>query len=349
MGIESSVTSLDIVSIEDPNNVAVTCLLELSSDVLQETNDDIFSRLQKLLKTAAKVIWATLGTGLHVTNPNLAKREGLTQSISSEHDDTAFTIVSFTDADSLPSAGSRLAKVVAQIQTQDRLGTETHYIEHQGLLGTMRVVPEAQISDSVTNHCLEPRYRSSPSTKIGGPPRKNAYLEIGAPGLLNPLHSLSDSSENAAIRDEEIEAEISAAGLNVNDFLIALGRMQSTYIGREAAGVVSKVDSAAGFEVGDRVACYSPRAIRSVLRCPRSDAFKVSQLMPFEVAANLPAVYGTAYYALCKVARLQKGESVLVHAGAGGVGQAAVQLAQYLGAAVLATVGSSEERPGLDE
>ena len=66
--------------------------------------------------------------------------------------------------------------------------------------------------------------------------------------------------------------------------------------------------------------------------------------MSFTTAASLPVVFATAIYALRDVARLSEGESVLIHAAAGGVGQAAIQIAQNIGAIVFVTVGSTQKQ-----
>ena len=66
--------------------------------------------------------------------------------------------------------------------------------------------------------------------------------------------------------------------------------------------------------------------------------------MTDDQACTIPITFLTAYYALRHLAGLQQGERVLVHAGAGGVGQAAIQIAQHVGAEIFATAGSDEKR-----
>src|SRR5207244_1796919 len=63
-----------------------------------------------------------------------------------------------------------------------------------------------------------------------------------------------------------------------------------------------------------------------------------------EEAATIPIAFSTAYHALLDVARLSRGETVLIHGGAGGVGLAAIQIARQVGATVFATAGSPEKR-----
>lgn len=71
---------------------------------------------------------------------------------------------------------------------------------------------------------------------------------------------------------------------------------------------------------------------------------KLPSAVSFESGAGLPCVYSTVIYGLDNAARLQKGESILIHAAAGGVGQAAIQFCQYIGAEIFATVSTPEKR-----
>ena len=66
--------------------------------------------------------------------------------------------------------------------------------------------------------------------------------------------------------------------------------------------------------------------------------------MSFETAASIPVVYTTAYYSLVHLTRLKRGETVLIHSAAGGVGQAAVMLALHIGATIFVTVGNNEKK-----
>ena len=67
------------------------------------------------------------------------------------------------------------------------------------------------------------------------------------------------------------------------------------------------------------------------------------KILSFAEASALPVVFLTVYYAFTRSTQLKKGETVLIHAAAGGVGQAAIQLAKYLGAKIIATAGSKEK------
>src|SRR4030095_10877090 len=154
----------------------------------------------------------------------------------------------------------------------------------------------------------------------------------------------------------EIEIGIRAAGLNFKDVLKAMSLLppkaiertyHSTGLGIEAAGVVTAVgEGVTRYRVGDAVVASLRNSFSSHVTVPADGVFAVPKpdWMTFTEAASLPVVFMTAYYALHELAQLQKGETVLIHAAAGGVGLAAIQVAKWLGANVIATAGSEEKR-----
>ncbi|TWU06101.1 type I polyketide synthase [Stieleria varia] len=147
-----------------------------------------------------------------------------------------------------------------------------------------------------------------------------------------------------------VEVEVHAAALNFSDVMKALGLypgLQEGFVpvGIECAGVVTKVgDEVTDFQIGDEVVCITPMAISShTYTDHRLVAHKPKQLTMFE-AATLPIAFLTARYALHYVGRMESGEKVLVNAATGGVGLAAIQLAQTAGAELYATAGTISKR-----
>ena len=148
----------------------------------------------------------------------------------------------------------------------------------------------------------------------------------------------------------QLVVEVHAAGCNFFDTLIVQGRYQRKpdfpfTPGGEVAGVVSEVGADVdGFAVGDRVLALTDIggfAERCVARAEAT--WPLPDGMPFDVGAALPIVYPTSYAALVYRADLMEGETLLVHAAAGGVGLAAVQIGKALGAHVIATAGGPEK------
>ncbi len=145
----------------------------------------------------------------------------------------------------------------------------------------------------------------------------------------------------------EVEIAVRVTGLNFRDVLVALDLYpeRSATFGDECSGIVVRVgDGVEGLHVGDRVLAMGRGAFATHLTTSADLAIRIPDALSFEDAATIPIPFLTAQYALHSLGRLRAGERVLVHAGAGGVGMAAVQLALRAGAEVFATAGNPEKR-----
>ncbi|KAI8373771.1 alcohol dehydrogenase [Blakeslea trispora] len=144
----------------------------------------------------------------------------------------------------------------------------------------------------------------------------------------------------------ELQIQVKAAGLNFFDTLMIQGRYQIKppfpfVPGGEFSGVVLK-STTSKFKPGDRV-FGSGYSFAEVINVPATNVLPMPTRFTFEQAAGLFVTYPTSYAALVLRANLKAGEYCLVHAAAGGVGIAAVQIAKAIGAKVIATAGSSEK------
>ncbi|SEF79494.1 Acyl transferase domain-containing protein [Saccharopolyspora kobensis] len=147
---------------------------------------------------------------------------------------------------------------------------------------------------------------------------------------------------------DEVTVQVHAAGLNFKDVLNALGMLhqyavdnglehQHLPLGFEAAGTVVAAGPDAEFRPGQQVMLSRLGCLRRRVTVPSAVVVAKPDEIGFAEAAALPAAYVTAYHALHHLAKIQPGDRVLIHAAAGGVGQAAVQLATRAGATVYAT------------
>ena len=140
---------------------------------------------------------------------------------------------------------------------------------------------------------------------------------------------------------------VEAAGLNFLDSLMLQGKYQTKpplpfTPGIEAVGRILQAGEGATLAVGTRVAVSGQGGYAEQMLVDAKAAFPIAGDIPAAEAVSLfGVVYGTAWHALHNRAALQPGETVLVHAGAGGVGSAAVQLAAAHGCRVLATAGGA--------
>ena len=153
-----------------------------------------------------------------------------------------------------------------------------------------------------------------------------------------------------SLRPGALEIEVRAAGCNFFDILMVQGKYQVKPAfpfvpGAEIAGVVRAVgENVTGFAKGDRVlASAGLGGFAEIAVVPAAGAYRMPEAMSFAEGAALPIIYPTSYAALVFRAHLVAGETLLVHAAAGGVGIAAVQIGKALGARVIATAGGAEK------
>ncbi|RMI29992.1 type I polyketide synthase, partial [Streptomyces triticirhizae] len=170
----------------------------------------------------------------------------------------------------------------------------------------------------------------------GGAPWR---LGSSGEGTLENLALLPAPDAARALAPGEVRVAVRAVGVNFRDVLIALGTYPGrAAIGGEAAGVVVETGpDVAGLAVGDRVMGLFPDGAGPLAVTERALLAPVPAGWTFAQAAATPVAFLTAYHGLVDLGGLTAGESVLVHAAAGGVGMAAVQLARHLGAEVYGT------------
>ncbi|HEU4325733.1 MAG TPA: type I polyketide synthase [Roseiflexaceae bacterium] len=151
----------------------------------------------------------------------------------------------------------------------------------------------------------------------------------------------------------EVEIAVAAAGLNFADVLTALGiapGQDQTYtqMGGEASGVITAVGPGVqGLAVGDAVLACAPGCFRTHLLTTAGRVARIPPGVSPEEAAGLPMIFMTVFYGLHRLARLERGERVLIHSAASGTGLAALQFAQRAGAEIFATAGTAEKRAAL--
>ncbi|WKZ47475.1 MAG: type I polyketide synthase [Anaerolineales bacterium] len=144
----------------------------------------------------------------------------------------------------------------------------------------------------------------------------------------------------------EVEIQIHATGIGFRDVLNALGMYPGGGdLGSECAGVISAIGAGVDrFRVGDPVIAVALRSFASYAITPARLVVSKPPHMTFAEAATIPSAFLTTYYALHKLANIKVGDRVLIHAAAGGVGQAAVQLTRLAGAEIFGTAGSPAKR-----
>ncbi|HET8662411.1 MAG TPA: SDR family NAD(P)-dependent oxidoreductase, partial [Micromonosporaceae bacterium] len=188
------------------------------------------------------------------------------------------------------------------------------------------------------------RYAAAGAGQPLAVPSVESYrLDVATPGVLDQLVLRPAARQEPTAG--QVELRVTATGLNFRDVLNALGLYPGDAgpLGLECAGEVVAVGPAVpGLSVGDRVVALAPASFG---RFVTVDSRLVAPL-PAEIgdaeAATVPVTFLTALHTLERIGRLKAGDRVLVHAAAGGVGMAAVQVAQAAGAEVLATASPAK-------
>ncbi|GKT61260.1 polyketide synthase [Colletotrichum tofieldiae] len=152
------------------------------------------------------------------------------------------------------------------------------------------------------------------------------------------------------LKDDEVRIDVKAIGMNYKDVLIAQGVITDTAaidagLGLECAGVVSEAGPDVDrLKVGDRVAVISSGSFTNSKAVSQQLCCKIPDETSFEEAAVIPVAYCTAFYSIFNHGQATKGMSILIHSATGGLGLAALQLAQMLEANIYCTVGSQAKR-----
>ena len=184
-------------------------------------------------------------------------------------------------------------------------------------------------------------------------PRSEAYF-LGAANTGDLDYLELRPTRREPLQPDEIELRVRAAGLNFSDVMKAMGlypgvTAETMVLGAECSGVVTRTGAAVtAFRAGDEVMAIAPHAFGNFVRTSAALAVTRPPGLTWEEAAGVPVAFLTAAYALWRLAGIRRGDRVLIHSGAGGVGLAAIQLAQRAGATVYATAGRADKRAFLE-
>ncbi len=249
-------------------------------------------------------------------------------------------------ANEMPALKLRRIDLASQLSTTDAARRLLAELQHEGHA-------EAEIAVTETGRLVP---RLLPGLPALAAPAGPLMLAVAQPGQLSSLHWAPMPSP--APGEGEVAIRVEAAGLNFRDLMWAQGLLPEETLlpgfagpglGIECAGVVEAVGPGSPWRVGDAVFGFAPRALASRV-VTRADALaRRPDSLSAAAATTVPVAFMTAVYALEEMARVEAGEIVLIHGGAGAVGLAALQVALNAGARVVATAGSPQKRAFLRE
>ncbi|KAF2441997.1 reducing type I polyketide synthase [Karstenula rhodostoma CBS 690.94] len=334
----------DMMSLADAASLATREAFAHEFIFLNETEAPIvhcmeeltFTTIKAVLASARSILWVKQGGGGgSPSNPEYAASDGLCRVSRNENPRVGLVTLAL-ETSSLENA-PHVAKIFQRMHDKSTVETEFKMIQGRPHINRVR---RAKYLDE---HIFKRTARPVVHQKASG---QRLRIGIRVPGLLDTIEYTQDQIDNSMLPAEEIEIEIKAIGINYKDLITLLGQGKSDSLGCEYTGVVLATGSrVVGINTGDRVAGIpNEQAIQTYSRAHVKNVVRIPENLTFAEAAAIPVAYCTAYYSLVEVARLQPGEAVLIHSAAGGTGQAMIQVAQWIGATVYATVSDVRKK-----
>ncbi|KAF2419578.1 putative polyketide synthase [Tothia fuscella] len=336
-----------------PHGRVCIVLSELLAPILGNPRPEQFESLKTLMLESEGILWVTRGAVIDGSHPDLDMISGLMRTLRMELGGSSLITLDLEATGDAERTGwiteAEIQTVLRVFEHNFQAGVqpsyqqlETEYAERGGVLLIPRLVEDSLTGDFVASRIQN----ASPVLDTIVQPERPLKVEIGTPGLLDSLYFDDDKRMTGEPAPDEIDIEVKAAAVNFRDVMMAMGQIETHALGCEASGIVARVGSRAeGFNVGDRVITHADGSFSNFIRVKPSagGVVAVPEGMDFEVATTLPIVYCTSLHAI-RVANLQRGETVLIHAASGGLGQALIMLCQYFGAEIFATVGTKEKQ-----
>ncbi|KAH0160739.1 putative polyketide synthase, partial [Aureobasidium melanogenum] len=312
--------------------------LSTGKNVLSDIDATGFDFLRQMLLSARKVLWV-YKEGPDAADVDGSMVVGFTRAIRSE---TSANIVTLglqqtTDKNIVENIFTVLTKTSAD-STSAYKDDKEFVLKGDDLL-VPRVLDDEELNVRLHQESQDSVVYQQPFTQSD----RRLKMVIATLGSLDSFYFVDD--EPKPLGDNEVEIEVKATGMNFKDVVVSMGQLNQPYIGVECAGVIAAIGkNVTDVKVGESVMAMTEGAYSTYARCLSTSVAPLPENMDFIAASTIPVVFCTAYYGLFDLGRLTEGESVLIHAAAGGVGQAAIMLAQTCGAEIFATVGSLDKK-----
>ncbi|TRX91677.1 hypothetical protein FHL15_007459 [Xylaria flabelliformis] len=312
----------------------VISLLDEERPFFEEITKEKYDSLNKFLQLLQDngLLWITRHSQMGCSDPGYSQIIGLARTLRSEmHLDFATCEIDSFESD--PELLVRIYEQYRKCRRSETIKPEFEYAVKDGVVHCGRYHPF-----SLKDRMMAP----SPNDRI--------VLDVDIPGRLNTLRWAKLPREKFGPGD--IEIEVYAVGLNFKDVTVAMGLIElpTRQLGLEAAGIVTRVGEDVKIaKVGDRVCCMHPHSFSSIIVSPEDLCIRIPDAISFDEAATMLISFATVIHSLVNIARLEQGQSVLIHSACGGVGLAAIQIAKMVGAEIYATVGTDDKAAYLVE
>ena len=342
-----SAVQYEIISLSAENTTVdhqSTCIFlpEIERPFLHKMTSDEYAACQQMASSADRILWVTRATEAG-SDPTRALVTGFARCMRNENPGQMFVTLGLQSSQSTSLAIEHIVKILRLMLTANGKDIEAEYKELDGYLCINRLVHIEPLDRYIAQKTGQ---LSAETSTLGQESSRRLGLTMGHPGLLDTIQ-FKDVEVDESLPSGTLEIQVKAAGMNFRDILLALGYGVGDALGYECSGIVTQAGRNTDFQIGDRVICIVEGALATSVRCEAYAAARIPDGMTFAAAAAFPVAFLTAYYSIVRLARLQHGESILIHSAAGGFGQACIQTARLVKAEIYVTVGSEDKKQHL--
>jgi NADPH:quinone reductase-like Zn-dependent oxidoreductase/NADP-dependent 3-hydroxy acid dehydrogenase YdfG len=348
--MKAGVSRAEIISLGQLDNTQISekdiciSLLEMEREFLATISPEDMDRLRAITDVVTDLLWLTGANMMsNDPDPNLTLSSGLSRTLMLEQPALRFSVLDVGRLESeseLQSTCENATMALVACREVD----DCEFVQVNGLLHIIRFGPDFALN-SLFRRRQEPDVAMEKETLAAA---GSARLSIGRVGMTDTMY-FQQLPQQQPISPPAgfVDIEVKAVSLNAKDVYAIMGRVETRNktTALDFSGVVKAVGPGVEhLKPGDRAVAWAPNHFGTMERVPAGSVHKMLSHEEFTVVPTMLTVYGTALYALRDRAALRAGESVLIHAGSGGFGIAAIVMAQRTGAIVYTTVSSQAKR-----
>lgn len=327
-----------------PADQDIVSLLDLEAPFFDGITEQKFKIFKETVKdhSTSNFLWVTQSAQIRPQDPRFAEALGMARTLRSE---LAIPFTTLEMENFGPGSAEAICLLLKKLQERTSDQSETSEFDlDQEFAWTNGAIHVGRLHwFSVTEALAHQENATS-----------TAALEIDAPGLLDTLRWAPQPAK--PLLPGEVRIKTMSVSMNFRDLLVAMGVVPNVQgqevAGTDCAGVVTAIGSdVTNVSVGDRVmalsvinTCYTTELQLSSQFCAR-----MPDDCSFDDASTFPTVYLTVLRTLREKANLRRGQTLLIHSAAGGLGIAAIHYAKHVGATIYATVSSPEKTKFLVE
>lgn len=313
----------------------VVTLFDLERAILSRLDEKKFKSIKSLLLSSSTTLWVSKGGAS--ADPSHGMMDGFARVFRIENINSKLATLALDKNSVSPEDDCSLISSALKQMSQP-IGREfahpENYVVQDGALCLRRVYETKSFKSAVSGVL-------SGSTSLIKPVKDAKPFGVT---FQNTKSSTSpriteDSSSLEPLGPDEVEIQVQAFGLNPIDFSVISGKSSAIKIGRECAGIVSRVGSRCALVVGDHVCAYGNDVLRSTSRVNRKLVARVPKALPFAEASTIPQDYVMANY-LIQETRVHRGDMVLVIGGDTRLGRATLDALKKYGPMLCTTVCS---------